>query len=109
MRRRRAFTTRSRGVRRHPRTRNRDLSSEVRELTGDKCDLCLRRFRPRRYPGFTDWAAYSLATGAVFLAGFAGIASGNQVGWLNLAFGAAVVTAWVWVSAVCARAGSQGS
>jgi hypothetical protein len=33
MRRRRAFTTRSRGVRRHRRTRTRDLPSEVRELT----------------------------------------------------------------------------
>ena len=36
MRRRRAFTTRSRGVGRHRRTRNRDLPSEVRELTGDE-------------------------------------------------------------------------
>ena len=37
--------TRSRGVRRHRRTRTRDLPSEVRELTGDERDPCLR-FRP---------------------------------------------------------------
>jgi hypothetical protein len=68
------------------------------------CAVFARRFASQ---GERGWATYSLATGAVFLAGFAGIASGNQVGWLNLAFGAAVVTAWVWVSAVCARAGAK--
>jgi hypothetical protein len=46
MRRRRAFTTRSRGARRHRRTRNQDLPSEVRELTGDQGDPCLPRCRP---------------------------------------------------------------
>jgi Protein of unknown function (DUF998) len=70
------------------------------------CVVFARRFASQ---GERGWAAYSLATGAVFLAGFAGIASGNQVGWVNLAFGAAVVAAWVWVSAVCARAGAQRS
>ena len=68
------------------------------------CLVFARRFASQ---GERGWAVYSTVTGAVFLAGFAGIASGNQVGRLNLAFGAAVVTAWAWVSAVCARAGAQ--
>jgi hypothetical protein len=68
------------------------------------CFVFARRFTSQ---GERGWAVYSTVTGVVFLAGFAGIASGNQVGWLNLAFGAAVVTAWVWVSAVCARTGAQ--
>jgi hypothetical protein len=56
----------------------------------------VRRLRtPLRSLG-AHGSPHSLATGAVFLAGFAGIASGNQVGWLNLAFCATVVTSWVW-------------
>jgi hypothetical protein len=70
------------------------------------CVIFARRFTSQ---GERGWAVYSTVTGVVFLAGFAGIASGNQVGWLNLAFGAVVVTAWVWVSAVCAHAGAQHS
>ena len=38
----------------------------------------------------------------IFLVGFAGIASGNQVPLINLGFGLAVVVAWAWVSALCA-------
>ena len=64
------------------------------------CAVFARRFARQ---GERGWAAYSLATGVIFLAGFAGIASGNQVAWVNLVFGAAVVVAWTWISALCAR------
>jgi hypothetical protein len=64
------------------------------------CAVFARRFARR---GERGWAAYSLATGVIFLAGFAGIASGNQVAWVNLVFGAAVVVAWTWISVLCAR------
>jgi hypothetical protein len=65
------------------------------------CFVLARRFASN---GERGWAAYSFATGIVFFAGFAGIASGNQSPVLNLAFGAAVVIAWVWISVICARA-----
>lgn len=68
------------------------------------CVVFARRFASQSEPG---WAAYSLATGVVFLAGFVGIASGNQVAWVNLVFGVAVVVVWAWVSAVCARIRSE--
>jgi len=64
------------------------------------CAVFARRFARQ---GERGWAAYSLATGVIFLAGFAGIASGNQVAWVNLVFGAAVVVACTWISALCAR------
>lgn len=53
------------------------------------------------------WAIYSVATGVVFLAGFAGIASGNQSPALNLGFGVAVVVAFTWLTIVFARAVSN--
>jgi hypothetical protein len=71
-----------------------------------RCYVFARRFSSQ---GASGWAIYSTVTGVAFLAGFAGIASGNQVRWLNLAFGAAVVTAWAWVSAVCARTSAKRS
>jgi hypothetical protein len=46
------------------------------------------------------WAVYSWATGVVFLAGFVGVAAGAGNVAVNLAFTAAVLVAWVWVSAV---------
>jgi len=59
----------------------------------------------RRFAALGDraWAVYSGATGILFLAGFVGIAGGNQHPALNIAFGVAVVLAWAWVSAVSAR------
>jgi hypothetical protein len=42
---------------------------------------------------------FSRITGVVFLAGFAGIASGSQ-GPTTLAFVAAVLTVWTWVTTV---------
>ena len=50
--------------------------------------------------GRRAWAAYSLGTGVVFLAGFAGVASGSASVAINLAFTGAVLLAWAWVSAV---------
>jgi hypothetical protein len=64
------------------------------------CFVFTRRFGSA---GQRGWAAYSAVTGVMFLAGFAGIASGNASPVLNVAFGLAVVVAWTWVSLLCAR------
>lgn len=64
------------------------------------CFVFARRFAAL---GERDWAACSLATGILFFAGFFGIAAGNQIPWINVAFGVAVVIAWAWVSALSAR------
>lgn len=48
--------------------------------------------------GRRGWAAYSRATGVVFLAGFAGVATGRPA--LTLAFVGAVIAAWAWMAAV---------
>jgi Protein of unknown function (DUF998) len=61
-----------------------------------------RRFAARGQKG---WATYSVATGVLFFAAFFGIVSGSQqVGTVlvlvTLAFTAAVVLGWAWLSAV---------
>ena len=69
------------------------------------CFVFARRFgalRQRR------WAVYSLVTGLVFFAAFFGIATGAQLGGnilvvVTLAFTAAVVNAWTWLSAIFLR------
>jgi hypothetical membrane protein len=61
------------------------------------CFVVARRFKA---DGLNTWATYSRATGIVFLAGFAAVASGAQGAGPNLAFTAAVVVAWAWVSAL---------
>jgi hypothetical protein len=48
--------------------------------------------------GRRRWAVFSVATGSLFLAGFAGIASGATTPALNLAFTGAVILAWTWLS-----------
>jgi hypothetical membrane protein len=54
--------------------------------------------------GRQGWARFSRVTGVVFLAAFVGIGSGSAGGaWTNLAFTAAVVLAWSWVSALAAH------
>lgn len=68
------------------------------------CFVFARRFASQ---GEGGWAAYSVATGVIFFAGFVGIASGNQVAWLNVAFGVAALIAWAWISVVCARTLSE--
>ncbi|GAA2707179.1 DUF998 domain-containing protein [Actinoplanes palleronii] len=50
--------------------------------------------------GRTTWAWFSRTTGILFLAAFAGIASGSH-GPTTLAFVAAVLLAWAWLAAVC--------
>ncbi|KUL40517.1 hypothetical protein ADL15_07235 [Actinoplanes awajinensis subsp. mycoplanecinus] len=50
--------------------------------------------------GRTPWAWFSRTTGILFLAAFAGIASGSH-GPTTLAFVAAVLLAWAWLAAVC--------
>lgn len=54
------------------------------------------------------WAAYSAITGVLFFAAFFGIASGSQLGgtilvFVTLAFTAAVVIAWTWISVMASR------
>jgi hypothetical protein len=50
--------------------------------------------------GQRGWAAWSWGTGLVFLAGFAGVASGTGGEAANLAFTGAVILGWAWISAV---------
>jgi len=64
------------------------------------CVVFARRFASQ---GQRGWAAYSLATGVLFFLAFFGIASGSsQTGalltFVVLAFTAAVVLGWTWVS-----------
>jgi len=61
------------------------------------CFVLARRFAADGQPG---WAAYSVATGMVFLAGYAGVASGSQEPAVFLAFTVAVAIAWAWITAV---------
>jgi hypothetical protein len=44
-----------------------------------------------------------VATGVIFLAAFAGIASGSGAPALNVAFAVAVLLGWTWVSVMAAR------
>jgi hypothetical membrane protein len=59
----------------------------------------------RRFAGLGQrgWAAYCVATGLVFLAAFAGIASGSGAPAVTVAFAIAVVLGWTWVSVMAAR------
>lgn len=56
----------------------------------------------RRFASFKkgSLAAYSVATGIIFLASFVGIASGTSSAVIVLAFTAAVILAWTWISVV---------
>ena len=66
------------------------------------CFVFARRFATQNPRG---WAVYSVATGVIFFAAFVGIAVGsNSVGAITtfviLAFTAAVVLGWAWLSAM---------
>jgi hypothetical protein len=61
---------------------------------------CVVVGRRRSAAGSRGWAAYSWGTGVVFLAGFLGVASGAGSVAANLAFTAAVLVAWAWISAL---------
>lgn len=62
---------------------------------------CLIRARQLQRDGARGWAVFSLATGVLFLAGFASVAAGS-VGVLT--FTAAVLLAWTWLFLTSARA-----
>jgi Protein of unknown function (DUF998) len=64
------------------------------------CFAFARRFAALRQRG---WAVYSIATGLIFFGTFFGIASGSKKSWVILAFTAAVVLSWSWLSLVSAR------
>lgn len=49
------------------------------------------------------WAAYSRATGVIFLAAFVGIATGSGQSWSVLGFWFGVVVAWAWISALAGK------
>jgi len=58
-----------------------------------------RRFRREGRPAR---AGFSALTGVLFLAGFAGIASGSATPVMNLSFTAAVMLVWAWTGATSA-------
>jgi hypothetical membrane protein len=51
-----------------------------------------------RREGYPRHAAFSAATGAAFLVAFAGLATGSTRPALNIAFTAAIILTWVWLS-----------
>ena len=56
-----------------------------------------------RQDGHRRWSVFTRATGVLFLAAFAGIASGSSAPATNLALTTAVVLTWVWLSLTSAR------
>jgi hypothetical membrane protein len=64
---------------------------------------CLIVGRAAAVRGARGWATYSRITGTVFLAGFAGIASGSHGALTTLPFAAAVVLAWSWITTLSVR------
>jgi hypothetical protein len=64
------------------------------------CFVLARRFSAE---GRRGWATFSRVTGVLFLAGFVGVAAGAGSTGTNLAFVAAVVLAWAWISALAAH------
>jgi hypothetical protein len=64
------------------------------------CFVLARRFASRRQRG---WAAYSRATGVIFFAAFAGIATGSGQSWSVMGFWIGVVVAWAWVWAMAVK------
>ena len=63
------------------------------------CVVFARRFAAL---GRRGWAAYSVTTGVLFFAAFAGIASGWQLAAINIGFGLAVVLGWTWIALLAA-------
>jgi hypothetical membrane protein len=61
------------------------------------CLVMSRRFAA---DGQRGWAAYSVVTGVVFLAGFLGVAAGSAV--VNVLFALAIVNVCAWVAGVSA-------
>ncbi len=61
------------------------------------CFVLARRFASQ---GQRGWAAYSLASGVIFFAAFAGIATGSGQSWSVIGFWIGVVVAWTWIWAL---------
>jgi hypothetical protein len=59
------------------------------------CFVFARRFALLKHPG---WAAYSVATGVIFLAAFAGVATGSSQAPIVIGFWIGVVLAFIWIS-----------
>lgn len=68
------------------------------------CFVLAERYSAQRYSAERrrGWARFSRLTGVVFLAGFTMVASGAGGPVANLAFTAAVILIWVWMTAVAA-------
>jgi hypothetical protein len=69
------------------------------------CFVFARHFALRQQ---RHWAIYSVATGVIFLASFMGIAAGSQqtgtaLQVVTLAFTAAVILGWTWISLLMAQ------
>ena len=64
------------------------------------CFVMASRFAAARH---RRWAAYSRATGLIFLAAFVGIAMGSGQSWSVLGFWIGVVVAWAWIAALALK------
>jgi len=64
------------------------------------CFVFARRFAKS---GERGWAIYSVATGVIFFAGFAGIATGSGQSWSVIGLWIGVIVAWAWITIVSAR------
>ncbi|MFB6719408.1 DUF998 domain-containing protein [Kribbella sp. NPDC056345] len=62
------------------------------------CFVMAAHYRSTRRTG---WARYSTITGIAFFAAFAGLSAGAGIPPTILAFGAAIVLAWTWITAIC--------
>jgi hypothetical protein len=70
------------------------------------CLVMARRFRR---DGQRGWALFSLGTGVLYLVSFVGIGASGGHAALNLAFTAAVILGWTWVTLLMLRARSGSS
>ncbi|MFG2041178.1 DUF998 domain-containing protein [Dactylosporangium sp. NPDC048998] len=68
---------------------------------GFLCVIAATYVLARHQPRALAW--YSRVSGTLFLAGFAGIASGNSAPWFTLGFVAAVIVIMTWLTVVSAR------
>ena len=59
------------------------------------CLVLARRFQRERNP---RWSVFSLITGIVYFASFAGIAASGGHVVFNLAFTVAVILGWLWIT-----------
>lgn len=69
------------------------------------CFVFTRRFSSLQR---REWAIYSVVTGGVFLAAFAGISSGSGKSWTFIGFLIGVTVLWSWLSLLSAHLRSQG-